>query len=60
MRECVNRQRQTETYEQGAKHLKTDCDCKTRQQQTEAEEQGAKRKKTKWDCTRRKGEEMRH
>ncbi len=60
MRECVKRQQQTETYEQGAKHKKTDRDCKTRHRQTETEEQGAKRKKTKQDCMRKKCEEMRH
>jgi hypothetical protein len=60
MHECVKRQQQTETYEQGAKRKKPDRDCKTRQRQTEMEEQGAKHKKTKWDCLRRKCEEMRH
>jgi hypothetical protein len=29
MRECVKRQQQTETYEQGAKRKKTDRDCVT-------------------------------
>ena len=54
MREYMKRQRQTETYKQGAKRKKTDCDCKTKQRQTETEERGAKRKKTKQDCMRKK------
>ncbi len=40
MRECVKRQRQTKTEEQGAKCKKTIRDCMPRQQQTETNKQG--------------------
>jgi hypothetical protein len=53
MQECVTKQRQTETEEQGAKRKKNDCDRKTKQQQTETKEQCDKHKKTKRDCMRK-------
>ncbi len=49
MLECVKRQRQTKTEEQGATCKKTICDCMTRQRQTETDKQGAKCKKTDHD-----------
>ena len=49
MRECVIKQQQTETEEQGAKCKKTIQECVIKQQQTETEEQGAKCKKAMLD-----------
>ena len=42
MRECVSKQRQTETEEQAAIRRKIICDSMMRKRQTETDEQGAK------------------
>ncbi len=56
MQECVRRQWQTETDEQGAQRKKTECECKTTKQKTETSDQAAKHKKIMQECVRRQGQ----